>query len=1054
MTGLGCPSADQRDVGFVARLLSEILGASERTILNELRDVRNKHAHQKSFSTDDAYRALDSMARLLMAVSAMEATAVEQMKSELLRLKFEEQIRGEKRKETAIAIEGRPAGGLRPWRELITPHPDVASGRYQQAEFAADLWQVYLGEGTEEYKDPVEFYRRTFITDGLQSLLKNAIRRLASQGGDPVVELQTNFGGGKTHSMLALFHLCAGVPTGLLPGMEVVAADLGVSLPSNVKRAVLVGNRISPGTQHKKKDGTVVRTLWGELAWQLGKKEGYEIVRAADEKGVSPGDELRVLFKKFSPCLILIDEWVAYARQLYNKSDLPAGDFDAHFTFAQTLSESVKLVDNALLVVSIPASQNEIGGDGGQAALIRLKNVMQRVETSWRPATAEESFEIVRRRLFQPLTDPEALKARDVVIRSFIEEYRRNSKEFPEEASQADYERRMQRAYPVHPELFDRLYNDWASLEGFQRTRGVLRLMSAVIHRLWEREDKNLLILPGIVPVDADTVQEELVRYLPPEWKYVIEKDIDGETSLPLRLDRENPLFGRFSACRRVARTLYLGSAPTMEVAKKGIEDRRIKLGCVQPGETSATFGDALRKLVDQSTYLYLDGSRYWYSTQASVSRLAQERGAGLPIHDVYEETRLHLQEQAKERGDFQRVQACPPNFNEVPDEPEARLVILGPEYLHASKQTDSAAREYAAQILDRGGAGRNCPNMLVFLVADQAKWSELEQAVRLQMAWKSIVKDIGQRVLNVDLAQADQAQKKLDAALETVRGRIPECFQWLLVPGQAKPISGEKFPPIEWQEIRLPQGQEQLAARASKRLIKDELLMVSMAGTRLLHEINAIPLWRGESVGVKQLIEDFTKYFYLLRVKNSQVLVDAIQDGINRITWRQDSFAYADSYDSATQRYVGLVVARRPSIQVNATSLVVKAEAAAAQLEKDAAAAPTTSPRPSSQPGAVVGGIGAPKSSAGGAAPAPKLLRRFYGSVRLDPTRMAKDSGEIAQAIVQHLASLIDADVTVTLEVQANMPGGAPDSVVRTISENARTLKFDSSNFEEFKTL
>jgi hypothetical protein len=542
----------------------------------------------------------------------------------------------------------------------------------------------------------------------------------------------------------------------------------------------------------------------------------------------------------------------------------------------------------------------------------------------------------------------------------------------------------------------------------------VLRLMSAVIHRLWEREDKNLLILPGIVPVDADTVQEELVRYLPPEWKYVIEKDIDGETSLPLRLDRENPLFGRFSACRRVARTLYLGSAPTMEVAKKGIEDRRIKLGCVQPGETSATFGDALRKLVDQSTYLYLDGSRYWYSTQASVSRLAQERGAGLPIHDVYEETRLHLQEQAKERGDFQRVQACPPNFNEVPDEPEARLVILGPEYLHASKQTDSAAREYAAQILDRGGAGRNCPNMLVFLVADQAKWSELEQAVRLQMAWKSIVKDIGQRVLNVDLAQADQAQKKLDAALETVRGRIPECFQWLLVPGQAKPISGEKFPPIEWQEIRLPQGQEQLAARASKRLIKDELLMVSMAGTRLLHEINAIPLWRGESVGVKQLIEDFAKYFYLLRVKNSQVLVDAIQDGINRITWRQDSFAYADSYDSATQRYVGLVVARRPSIQVNATSLVVKAEAAAAQLEKDSAAAPTTSPRPNSQPGAVLGGIGAPKSSAGGAAPAPKILRRFYGSVRLDSTRMAKDSGEIAQAIVQHLASLIDADVTV----------------------------------------
>src|SRR5580704_16506000 len=218
---------------------SKILGASERTILNELRDVRNKHAHQKTFSTDDAYRALDSMARLLMAVSAIEATAVEQMKSELLRLKFEEQIRGEKRKETASPVEGRPAGGLRPWRELITPHPDVASGRYQQAEFAADLWQVYLGEGTEEYKDPVEFYRRTFITEGLQKLLANALLRLAGNGGDPVVELQTNFGGGKTHSMLALWHLFAGVPAGQLPGLETVTKMAGVSQPPKVRRAVL-----------------------------------------------------------------------------------------------------------------------------------------------------------------------------------------------------------------------------------------------------------------------------------------------------------------------------------------------------------------------------------------------------------------------------------------------------------------------------------------------------------------------------------------------------------------------------------------------------------------------------------------------------------------------------------------------------------------------------------------------------------------------------------------------------------------------------------------------
>ena len=130
---------------------------------------------------------------------------------------------------------------------------------------------------------------------------------------------------------------------------------------------------------------------------------------------------------------------------------MPAGDFDAHFTFAQTLSESAKLADKTLLVVSIPASQNEIGGEGGLAALERLKNVIERVETSWRPASAEEGFEIVRRRLFQPITDPELFTARDAVVKAFADEYRKFAQEFPSEAGKSEYERRMKAAYPIHP---------------------------------------------------------------------------------------------------------------------------------------------------------------------------------------------------------------------------------------------------------------------------------------------------------------------------------------------------------------------------------------------------------------------------------------------------------------------------------------------------------------------------------------------------------------------------------------------------------------------------
>jgi len=1032
----------------------KILGPSERNLAFELRDVRNKWAHQKAFSTDDAYRAIDSVSRLLAAVSSSEVEAAEQMKAEILRVKFDEQLRNQKRKESSIAVEGKPAAGLQPWREIITPHPDVASGRFQQAEFAADLWQVFLKEGSEEYRDPVEFYRRTFITEGIQKLLANGLLRLAGHGGDPVVELQTNFGGGKTHSLLALWHLFAGVPAGQLPGLETVTKMAGVSQPPRVRRAVLVGNRLSPADVHKKADGTIVRTLWGELAYQLGGKEGYAMVRSADEKAVSPGDSLRLLFNKYSPCLILIDEWVAYARQLYNKSDLPAGDFDAHFTFAQTLSESAKLADKTLLVVSIPSSQNEIGGEGGQAALERLKNVIERVETSWRPASAEEGFEIVRRRLFQPITDPELFTARDTVVRAFSEEYRKFAQEFPSEAGKSEYERRMKAAYPIHPELFDRLYNDWSTLDKFQRTRGVLRLMSAVIHTLWEREDKGLMILPASVPVDAPSVQSELTRYLPPVWDPIIEKDIDGPNSLPLKIDRENPMLGRYSAARRVARTLYLGSAPTQDATKKGLEDRQIKLGCVQPGETSGTFGDALRKLADQATYLYVDGSRYWYATQPSVNRLAEERAERYHAEDVTEEILRRLAEEAKHRGDFSKVHVPPAGSGDVVDEPEAKLVILSPDFAHSGKTDSSRGRQTAADILNRGSAGRNCGNMLVFLAADKTRFVDLDKAVRSYLAWQSIEKE--KVSLNLTPFQTNQVEQRLTSSDQAVRGRIPETYVWLLVAGQKRPEPGQAFPAVEWQEFRL-QGQEWLAERASKKLKNDGLLVTSMAGSILRFEIDQVPLWRGNHVGVKQLVDDFAKYLYLPRVKNAQVILDAIQDGVSRLTWSQDAFAYADYYDATAERYRGIEAGRRPNVQLTSDSVVVKPDVAAKQIEKDSATATTTSSAGTTRTGTgvtdngpTVTGAEAAKGTGDGTQREKPVLRRFHGSAKIDATRLSRDVDVIAGSVVQHLTGLLDAKVTVTVEIEAEIPSGAPDNVVRTVTENCRTLKFEDSGFEE----
>jgi predicted AAA+ superfamily ATPase len=1039
-------------------VFSRTLGRAERSLVQELRDYRNKWAHQEFFSSDDTDRALDSISRLLTAISAPQADDVGKMKMELRRLTYDEQVRGEKRKAAGSLIEATATGTLKPWRDIVTPHADVASGLYQQAEFAADLWQVHLGEGSDEYKKPAEFFRRTFLTESLKRLLVGGVLRLSGKGGDPVVQLQTNFGGGKTHSMLALYHLFSGASASELVGVDDVLASAGLKILPKAKCVVLVGNKISPGNPVTKPDGTVVRTLWGELAYQLGGKKAFARIKADDENATNPGDRLRVLFKEHGPCLILIDEWVAYARQLHDQSDLPAGGFETQFTFAQALTESAKLAGNCMLVISLPASDTtgsphtqtddvEVGGVRGREALDRLRNVVGRVESSWRPATAEEGFEIVRRRLFEPLAAPDAFKQRDVTARAFADLYHAQAAEFPPECKGADYEKRIQAAYPIHPEIFDRLYSDWSTLVKFQRTRGVLRLMAAVIHSLWEKGDRNPLILPSTLPIDDPRVQSELTRYLSDNWAPIIEKDVDGPSSLPLKIDGEQPALGKLHATRRVARTIYLGSAPTATAAHRGLEDRRVKLGCVMPGESPAVFGDALRRLAAAATYLYQDGPRFWYATQPTVTKLAEDRGEQFKrdpdkvAHELDERLRVDL----RKTGDFARIHPMPRSGADVPDDLDARLIVLPAEHAY-TKEAGSAAETAARAILEtRGNTPRLYRNTLVFLAADKVRLQDLDEAVRRFLAWDSI---LGEKLqLNLDPHQVRQAETQRHAADGAVTARLPEAYQWLLVPEQVTPQAS-----IAWQAIRLS-GSDALAVRASKKLRSDESLITSLGSTILRKHLDDVPLWRGDHVAIKQLIEDFARYLYLPRVSGSDVLLRAMGDGVALLTWQTDTFAYAERFDETAARYLGLRGGQTLSLSVDNAGLLVKPNVARRQMDAEIPPAPSVGVARGDErrsETAVDSGVthsgptGAPDSKT-----AVPLPRRFHGTVVLDPARVGRDASRIADEVIAHLAGQLGADVTVTLEIAVSLPKGAPDQLVRTVTENSRTLKFTTHGFE-----
>ncbi len=398
---------------------------------------------------------------------------------------------------------------IKPWREVVTPHQNVLEGTFQESEFAADLNKVANGTASREYQNPGLFFERTYITEGMKLMLESVAKRMTGLGGDPVVQLQTAFGGGKTHAMLAVYHMATGEePANSLPGLYSILSGMNITDLPPAHVAILDGNSLSP-SQPREKGGFTINTLWGEMAWQLGGEEGYCMVEGADQDGTSPGKEILAdLFTKFGPAIVLMDETVAYIRQLAEDKTYPGGTFGSNLAFLQALTEAAGHVNNAMVIASLPESDLEAGGERGKQALSQIQHLFHRVEAIWKPVSSEEGFEIVRRRIFTPLTD---IEARDEVCQAYADMYIQ-AENYPAETRETGYLERLKSSYPLHPEVFDRLYDDWATMENFQRTRGVLRLMAMVVHRLWVDGNKDLMIMPGSIPLYDNTIKSELVR--------------------------------------------------------------------------------------------------------------------------------------------------------------------------------------------------------------------------------------------------------------------------------------------------------------------------------------------------------------------------------------------------------------------------------------------------------------------------------------------------------------------------------------------------------------
>ncbi|MDR1835059.1 MAG: DUF499 domain-containing protein [Fusobacteriaceae bacterium] len=1037
------------------------LSIDHRTWAIELKGVRNKLAHLGGgdFNDDDTWRALDTMSRLSEQI---DPEGAEEIRSLLRESRYgsasgsttvtEANTAQTTQKKEGI-LTATPISGLPSWRDVIEPHPDVAQGRYKNAEFAADLAQVARGEGSFEYQDPVEFFSRTYVTEGMQNLLEQALRRVSGKGGEPVIQLKTAFGGGKTHSMLALYHMLRGrVAVNKIPNIEPVLKKSGVRTLPKANVAVLVGTALDPAKSKRPNNlpGITINTLWGEMAAQLAESAAdlklYDFVKEADKKGVSPGSKtLKDLFDACGPCLILMDELVGYAKKLYGVSGLPAGTYDNFITFVQEITEAARASKNSLVVASLPESEIEVGGEAGKITLEAIEHTFGRMESIWKPVAANEGFEVVRRRLFLDCKSPEG---RDAVCAEFSKMYNENQSDFPLEAKELKYKNRLISCYPIHPEIFDRLYEDWSTLGRFQRTRGVLRLMASVIHELWMGRDASLMIMPGSIPLDSGNVQFELMRNLGEEWNGLIDSEVDGKNSVPYQNDQRNSRYGAGLASRRVARAIMLGSAPTSrEQNIRGIEASRIRLGVIQPGENIAVFNDALNTLSSSLHYLYTNpsGDRYWYDTRPTLRKIAEDRATQIAAPDVEYEIENRLKKLRKE-SPFAGIHICPSSSLDVPDDQAARIVILRPTDEYKASNPENKAMTAVNDILNnRGNTPRIYRNMLAFIAPGQDPMASLKQAVCRYLAWKSI--KVESEDLNLDAAQNRETDNNLKRSDETVDAQIKETYCWLLVPYIDKNVDMKT---IIWDSVRISGGSEGIINKAAKRMLQNEQIITEWAPALLKMELDNL-LWKDkDNISIKTLWEYLCTYCYLPRLVNGDVLDEAIKKGLNSTEF----FAYAAGIEG--DRYLDLKFNQNVGV-VERSGYLVKVSNAKKQIDEDEAKRKAENEK-------TKGENNAPgPSDDGPVTPYPtnkpdndheinenKKNKRFFMSADLDTTRINRDVQKFVEEVIQHLTSVEGAKVTVSLEVEARNDDGFTQQTMRTVTENCRTLKVKDSGFDE----
>lgn len=754
---------------------------------------------------------------------------------------------------------------LKPWYAVATPHEDIREGRLAEAVFAANVWAVVQDTAPEVYLDPEEFFRKTYLTTGLSTVLNRvagALRR-GGESGDRIISLQTAFGGGKTHTLVALWHLAKhvdrlkGSPHG-----EGLRKAVGGRLPEKVKGVAVFTNQTCDATQGRQvEDGVHLRTLWGELAYQLGGKALYERVRANDESQRVPQGLFVEILQAASPCLILLDELADYC---VGAAAVPVGDTslaDQTVSFIQQLTESVQQVPGAVVVATLPASKYEVAqSEKGQEAFVTLEKRFQRLGADVKPVADEEIYEVVRARLFESITPESEPDYPKKVAQVYQGMYAAHAGEVPSEAAKNTYREQLQRAYPFHPLLIDALYTRWGSHPDFQRTRGVLRLLASLVGDVWKRRQGSTetqhLIQPCHIRWSVDALQAALTRLWGPPYQSVAAADVIGDRSNAGIFDEERGGDYRSESIGQgLASAILLGSFGG-QGGRSGFSSKDLKLACAKQGLNWNYADGAMLELENRCFYLHTAtagslGKRYWFGTKPTLNKLVvqyrQQSAKENFGEEILEDLRAESQKGAL-AGATWRVIVNP--AEDLPEQKSLTLLVLPPSLAWDENggAKDAIQKRVKAISTRCGGKDRLYRNTLLFLVGTARGLSKLRQAHRERAALEGVRADYWDQL---DEEQQEDLKKRLDAARKAALEALGPAYTVALR------VRGQEVEPCVLSDARRT-FQEHLGY-VWTTLVEDEEWILRRVGSVTLESTGLIPKEGG--LRLKDAVEAFLRF-------------------------------------------------------------------------------------------------------------------------------------------------------------------------------------------------